>query len=179
MNKISFNKLGYKMQPSSTNTFKVNNELNIEVLQYLPAQEKGNLISFVASNAIDDKTGCFSPLRIEVFFNLALAKWYGGVSFTDKQIREAWKTYDILETNGFFENLRIAMDAKEFTDIQDMLDETLQDIARYNNSFAGMLNIMSGDAEGLNNQITTIMEQIKNKEGLEQLSAIKDMVGKD
>ena len=179
MNKVSFTKLGYKIKPEVTREIKVNDSLNVGVLQYLPIEEKGKLITFVVGHAIDDKTGCFSPLRVEVFFNLALAKWYCGITFTDKQVRDAGKVYDALESNGFFEEMRSKMNANEYQAIESLLSETLEDIARYNNSFAGMLSTMSGDAEGLDNQIKTIMEQIRNKEGLEQLSAIKDMVGTD
>lgn len=178
MAKITFNKLGYKVNSSATTEMRINDSLSLDIIQYLPIQEKANLITFVVDQAVDEHTGCFSPIRVEVYFNLALAKWYAGIQFSEKQLQDGGKTYDALESNGFFEALRNNI-GKDFSRVQDMLDETLKDIVRYNNSFAGMINVMTSDAAGLNGNLQSILEQIKNKEGLETLSAIQDVVGTD
>uniref|UniRef100_UPI003078C635 hypothetical protein n=1 Tax=Dialister succinatiphilus TaxID=487173 RepID=UPI003078C635 len=62
---------------------------------------------------------------------------------------------------------------------EDLVRDTLSDIARYNNSAAGIIQMMNKNASGLDTYITDIMEKIKNGENLETLSVIKDVVGKD
>lgn len=176
MTQVTFNKLGYKVN-TKTVEWKINDDITLQVLQYLPIQDKANLITFVVDQAVDERTGCFSPIRIEVYFQLALAKWYAGIKFSEKQLQDGGKTYDALESNGFFNNLRSLI--PEFKDIEYMLDETIKDIARYNNSFAGVLSVMTGDSEELGSNIQEILESIKNKEGIETLSAIKEAVGTD
>ena len=71
----------------------------------------------------------------------------------------------------------IPKDELEF--IQDLVKDTISDIARYNSSAAGIIQMMNQNASQLDTQITNILDSIKNGENLETLSVIKDMVGKD
>lgn len=63
--------------------------------------------------------------------------------------------------------------------ISNLVEETTKDIARYNSSAAGIIQSMSNNASGLDEQITELLEKVKNGEGLEQLAVIKDVVGLD
>jgi hypothetical protein len=158
---------------------KLNDSIELGVRTYLPIDEKGKLITFVASNAVDATTGCFSPLRIEVYFSIAVMKWYAGVEFTEDDFAHIGEVYDALEINGIIGTVMSAIPEEELTFMQDLVNETMEDIAKYNTSLAGMVSSMSQDASALNTQIDSILESIKNKEGLETLSVIKDVVGTD
>lgn len=174
MSKVNFNKLGLKLQ-TYEKEWQFSDTVILTVKTYLPIVEKSDLIMFVVNNAADDN-GCFSPVRTEVYFSLGLAKWYAGINFTDKQINEGSKTYDILESNEFFSDLRAHIGEEEYDCIESLLEETLNDISRFNNSFVGMMNAVSGDADNLSAQASDIMTKLQNKEGLETLSLIKDTV---
>lgn len=176
MAKITFNKLGLKTIPDTTNDSVEINGIEVPVKCYLTQQEKADLIAFVLENAVDNR-GCFSPIRVETFWGIALVKWYGGISFTDKQIFDAGKTYDLLETNGVIDDICDAIPNDEYTFLKDMLNDTKDDITRYNNSFAGIIAAAANSAENMDNELTQILTKIKNKEGLEQLSVISDIVG--
>lgn len=178
MAKITFNKLGCKVN-TGVKEWEYKPGVTIPVLQYLPVEDKANLIQFVISQAIDTKSGCFSPVRKDVFFNIALARWYAGIQFSEKQMQDVQKTYDALESNRFFEALKEQIPFYEYDKISDYLIDTMEDVERYNQSFVGMMDAMSGDAQGLDSQISSILSKIKNSEGLEQLSVIKDVVGTD
>lgn len=149
----------------------------IQVLQYLPIDEKANLIKHVINQALDDNTGCFSPIRVEVFFSLALCKWYAGMEIEVDEAHTFSNIYDILETNRVIDDIIFAIPEDEISFLRDLMDDTIADVARYNNSAAGIIQAMSANAEGLDGQINSILEQIRNGEGLEQLAAIKDVVG--
>ena len=176
MAKITFSKLGLKAVSDIVSGSVEINGIEVPVKGYLTQQEKADLVAFVLENAIDDR-GCFSPIRVETFWGIALVKWYGGISFTDKQIFDAAKTYDILETNGVIDDICDIIPTDEFDFLKDMLNETKDDIARYNNSFAGMIAAAAGSASAMDNELTKILEKVKNKEGLEQLESIKSIVG--
>lgn len=176
MAKITFSKLGLKTIPDTTNDSVEINGIEIPIKGYLTQQEKADLIAFVLENAVDSR-GCFSPIRVETFWGIALVKWYGGISFTDKQIFDAGKTYDLLETNGVIDDICDAIPNDEYTFLKDMLNDTKDDITRYNNSFAGIIAAAANSAENMDNELTQILTKIKNKEGLEQLSVINDIVG--
>lgn len=176
MAKITFSKLGLKAVSDIYVGSVPVNGMVISVKGYLTQREKAELIGFVLENAIDSR-GCFSPIRIETYWGIALVKWYGGVGFTDKQIAEADKTYDILETNGIIKSICDVIPDDEYNFLKDMLNDTKDDIARYNNSFAGMLAAAASSATNMDNELTEILSKIQNGEGLEQLAVVKDIVG--
>lgn len=176
MAKITFSKLGLKAVSDIESGSVEINGIEVPVKGYLTQQEKADLVAFVLENAIDDR-GCFSPIRVETYWGIALVKWYGGISFTDKQIFDAGKTYDLLETNGVIDNICDAIPSDEYGFLRDMLNETKDDIARYNNSFAGMVAAAASSAGAMDNELTGILEKIQNKEELEQLDVIKGIVG--
>lgn len=178
MSKVTFAKLGLKAKKEVTEV-KVNDAINLEVRNYLPIDEKAALIQFVINHSLDDMTGCFSPVRVEVWFSIGVCKWYANISFTEKQLTEVGKTYDLLEENNIIKMIFSGIPEGEITFMQELVTETIDDVARYNTSAAGIIRSMTSDAGNLNTELNGILEQIKNAEGLENLSAIKDMVGTD
>lgn len=172
-----FEALGLEMGDIETTTIKINDTTELKVRSYLPIAEKGNLVTFVINGALDNMTGCFSPLRLEVYFAVAIVKWYAGVSFENQELMDIGNIYDILEANYVVSKVMGAIPEGELEFIESLVKDTAEDIARYNNSFAGMMSAMSGDASSLDEQLSEILEKIKNKEGMELLSVIKDVGG--
>ena len=178
MAKITFSKLGLKPQ-KKVNSIKINDNITLEIKEYLPIEDKTKLIQYVVDSALDEATGCFSPVRTEVYFAIGICRWYGGITFTDKQLQDVMKTYDLLEENGINTLIMDSIPKSEISFMQDLINDTIKDISRYNSSAAGIIQTMSTNSSSLNDQISDILEKIKNGEGLEQLSVIKDMVGND
>ena len=50
---------------------------------------------------------------------------------------------------------------------------------KYNQSFVGMIQTISNKNEGMDATITDILDKIKNKEGIETLDVIRDIMGKN
>lgn len=177
MEKISFESLKLVSDTNSSTTVKLNDATSLNVRNYLPIADKGDLVTFVINGAIDNMTGCFSPLRLEVYFAIAVIKWYANIDFSDQQLSEIGTIYDTLETSQTINKIMAAIPEAELSFVESLVKDTAEDIARYNNSFAGMLSAMSGDASSLDEQLTDILEKIKHKEGMELLSVIKDVGG--
>lgn len=159
---------------STTSTVNIDDTHTLEVKSYLPIDQKIELINWVVENSLDTQTGCFSPIRTDVFFAMALAKWYADVEFDDDVVIS--DAYDILESNSVFDAICTAIPEHELNYINDALEDTLKDIARYNNSFAGMMSGMDAESAGLNDAITKILEQVKNRENLEMIDELKNVV---
>ncbi len=178
MGKVAFSKLKMKMKNPPVQIQIPDTDITLDILTYLPQAEKANFITFVIQNSLDDRTGCFSPIRLETFFSIALARWYGQISFTEKQIVDAAKTYDILQSNNVFNLIAESIPEDEYKFMESAVNDTAQDVARYNNSAAGLLAAMNTDALSLGGELSTILENIKNKEGIEELAAIRNIMGK-
>lgn len=158
---------------------KINDDITLNVKQFLPTEDKVKFIEFVVNGALDEETGCFSPIRTEVYYEIALCRFYAGIEFSEEDLEHITTVCDILETNHVIDSIERCIYLDEINYMRDLVDKTVEDIARYNSSAAGIIRSMSTDASGLGDQITEILGQIKNAEGIEQLSVIKDVVGTD
>lgn len=152
-------------------------DYKLNVLQYLPIQGKANLLQYVIGSAIDDSTGCFSPIRVNVYYCIGVMRAYCGVHFDeDVDILEA---YDKLESTGIIDKVMEAIPEDERKYMETLINDTIEDVTRYNTSIAGMIQNMSDKTEGLDEQLRDILERVKNREGLEILGEIKNVVGTD
>lgn len=167
MAKLAFSKLNLKLNKEVKNV-QIGDNI-IEVVQYLPQATKAELVEFVLLNALDERTGCFSPIRLETFFAIAVMKFYTNLTFTDKQLSDIVKLYDLLEYNGVVSQVMEAIPEEELAFINSAVNDTAVDIARYNNSFAGLLSNISDKNNKIDDQFTAIMEKLKDSEGLQEL----------
>ena len=151
-------------------------EYTLRVLQYLPIKDKADLVSYVVNAAIDENTGCFSPVRVNVYYGIGIMMQYCRIKFDDVDVVEA---YDIIDSTNILDIVMNAIPEEERVFMESLLNDTIGDISRYNSSLAGMMHSMSGEATNLDESIQAILEKIKNKEGLEVLSEIKNVVGTD
>lgn len=180
MAKIAFSKLKSKIEPEVKQVMIPDTDLSIDILTYLPQNTKATLIGFVVENSIDQTTGCSSPLRLDTWFSIALAKYYGQITFTDKQLEDPGKVYDILQMNGVFNIIADTIPEAEYNYIKDCVEQTAQDVARYNTSAAGIIGAMREESGGLGSQIDEMLKKIQDREGIEELTSIRDaIVGKD
>ena len=167
MAKLAFSKLNLKLNKEVKNVQIGDNV--IEVIQYLPQATKAEFVEFVLLNALDENTGCFSPIRLETFFAIAIMKFYTNITFTEKQLSDIVKLYDLLECNGVVSTVMSAIPEEELNFINSAVNDTALDVARYNNSFAGMINNVSKKTDKVDSQFTDILETLKNSEGLKEL----------
>ena len=96
MSKITYTSL--KLKPKEeVKTFDFNG-VTIEVKQYLPIDEKYDLISVALQKAKEDNI--YNELKLDMYFDLYLVYLYTNVTFTDKQKEDEAKLYDALQSNG-------------------------------------------------------------------------------
>ena len=79
MAKISFNKLNLK-KDATINVVKIG-DIEIEVKNYLPIEEKMSLIDLVVQDSME--YGFVNPLKLEKYFNLYFIYKYTNISFSD------------------------------------------------------------------------------------------------
>ena len=103
MANIAFTKLGLKKNQEIKTI--VINEQNIEVKQYLPMNDKLSLMGKVLTDSQDDNNFA-NPIKLEIFTNLYLIKFYTNITLTEKQWEDIPKLYDLLESNRVFDLIR-------------------------------------------------------------------------
>ena len=172
MAKISLNKLGLKID-DSVSIVKFNDQ-DIEVKHYLPVNEKLDLISAVINESADDLK-FYNVGKLEIFKVIEMVKHYTNINFTEKQLEDAAKLYDLLDSTGLVSELLAVIPNAEKDFIEDVLFDTVDSIYKYQNSIMGILDIVTTDYKDLNFDVSELQKNISNPENL---TLLKDVVTK-
>lgn len=172
MAKISFTKLGLKPN-SEIKTFEIG-ELIIEVKQYLPVEEKLELISSVLELSHDENNFA-NPVKVEVFMKLEILERYTNITFTEKQKENPVKIYDLLSSNGIFDNIIHHIPEKEYEYILFGIEKTISSVYKYRNSLYGILDAVSTDYSNLKLDADELQQQLRDPNSLK---LVKDIVTK-
>lgn len=147
---------------------------NIEVIQYLPIQDKMEMLEHILNHTIDE-TGFFNPTRLEVFFTLFMIKTYTNISITEKMIEEAPKTYDLLEMNGVIEKIVSTIPTEEYASILSATEETAQHVSQHLTSFASMLTNILEDYKSAQMDVDTMAQTLSDPA---QMGLVRDVLAK-
>lgn len=172
MAKISFTKLGLK---TNVDVKQIQfNEQIIEVKQYLPVNDKLELISAVLNYA-DDGKGFYNEGKLRVYLSLLLVDYYTNISFTEKQREDANKTFDLLEGADVMRQIYEAIPETERNFIVDTLYDNVDSITRYRNSVMGLLESISADYSNVDLNANNVAEALSNPDNL---NLVKDILSK-
>lgn len=174
MAKIGFIKLSLKRK-NEVKTITINNN-QIEIKQYLPVNEKLDLIARVINGA-HDQNNFPNPIKIEVIGTLEMVMAYTNISFTEKQKEDIPKLYDLLEENGVIKDIISQIPEDEYNFIIDGINKTVDAVYAYNNSVLGILESVSQDYSNLDFDIEKIQQAISNPENLELLKDVLTKLG--
>ncbi len=172
MAKISLNKLNLKIDDSVT-VLKFNDQ-DIEIKQYLPSNEKLNMIGTIINESADDLK-FYNVGKLEIFKTIEIIKHYTNISFTDKQLGDIPKLYDLLVSSNLADEIINNIPEVEITWIDDVLMDTVNSIYKYQNSVFGILDNVVTDYKDLNFDVTELQKNISNPENL---TLLKDVVTK-
>ena len=174
MAKVAFTKLGLKVnQEKLVVKF---NEQEIEVEQYLPINEKLELISRVL-NFASDENNFANPIKLDIYLTLEILFAYTNINFTDKQKEDVTKLYDLVTSSGLVETVFSVLPQEEYDALAYGLKTSAEAIYTYRNSAMGILDIIGSDYSGLNFDATEIQKKIGDPENLALLKSIMTKLG--
>lgn len=152
------------------------NEQEIEVKQYLPIEDKLDLIGRIVNASVDDN-GYYNPVKIHIFSILGIIESYSNLNITDKQKEDVFKLYDLFVSTGLSAAIFNAANPFEIKQLQGWIAELIDSIYSYKNSILGMLDIIKEDYDSLNLDASVIEEKLGNKENLQFLKEVLDNLG--
>lgn len=174
MAKIGFTKLSLKRK-NEVKTITINNN-QIEIKQYLPVNEKLDLIARVINGA-HDQNNFPNPIKIEVIGTLEMIMVYTNISFTEKQKEDIPKLYDLLEENGIIKDIISQIPEDEYNFIIDGINKTVDAVYTYNNSVLGILEAVSKDYSNLDFDATQIQKKMADPENLKLVRDVLTKLG--
>ena len=174
MAKVSLTKLGLKVNQNVKNI--EFNEQIIEVKQYLPINEKLELISSVINSAADENN--FSnPVKENVFLTLEILYHYTNINFTDKQKEDPVKLYDLVVSSGLVNKITDLIPEEELDEVINGVAQSVKAIYTYRNSILGILESISKDYSNLDLDATEIQEKLANPENMAFLKQVLTKLG--
>lgn len=115
----------------------------IEVAQYLPINDKYDLIMITLQKAKEDIL--YNPIKLDMYFHLHLVYMYTNLSFTDKQKEDEAKIYDTLESSGLLTEIIKNMNEAEYNDLWDKLNDYMEAELNYTTTAAAVIKAVLGD----------------------------------
>ena len=137
MAKIGFTKLSLKRK-NEVKTITINNN-QIEIKQYLPVNEKLDLIARVINGA-HDQNNFPNPIKIEVIGTLEMIMAYTNISFTEKQREDEAKLYDTLLSSGLLDMIINAIPEDDYRELKEYIEILEQKLENNEKSMAAKLS---------------------------------------
>jgi hypothetical protein len=178
MAKVPFSKLQAKVNNDVVKVTHLNNageEIVYEVRKYLPLNEKLELVSRIINQSMDDN-GFYNPMRVKFNMVVETVFVYTNLSFTEKMKEDLFKLYDVFMSSGLFNNV-VGVISSEWTEIQEDVWSTINNIYNYNNSVMGILDTLKTDYDNLNFDATEIQKKISDPENMALLREILTKLG--
>lgn len=141
MAKVSYANL--KLKPVNTFSAFAFGGQQVEVLNYLPIEDKYDLVMITLQKA--EENGIYNPILLDLYFHLHLVYLYTNLSFTDKQKENEPKIYDTLVSNGFFDKFFEVMDENEYRELMEYIEELKSVILHYKNTAGAVLQSIIQD----------------------------------
>lgn len=132
-----------KLKPVSTTHDFVFNGQTIKILDYLPIEDKYDLIMVTLQKSLEN--GYYNPLKMDMYFHLNLIYLYTDINFTDKQREDENKIYDSIKSNGLLDNFLENFNENEYNELFAILEDTKEEIMRYKYSTSALLQSVITD----------------------------------
>lgn len=174
MAKLAFTKLSLsKNQEVKIVEF---NGQDIEVKQYLPVNDKFEVISNIINRSADDNNFA-NPLKVEIFTALEIISAYTNISFTEKQKEDPSKLFDLVVSSGLYKEIVCAIPHTEIESLQCYINSTIDAVYKYRNSIMGLLENITADYSNLNLEATEIQKKLADPNNMQLLRDVLTKLG--
>jgi hypothetical protein len=89
---------------------------------------------------------------------------YTNITFTAKQKENLFKLYDMIISNGLFFKVIDLISEKDWESIQEATLQTIENIYKYKNSAAGIIELISTNYDATNMDLSAIQDKLNDPE---------------
>lgn len=179
MAKIPFSKLELKTNcdiKTINYITEKNKEVSLEIRQYLPVEEKMDMISKIINKSQDDN-GYYNPVRLKIFTTIEMIYAYTNINFTEKQKENVFKLYDLIISSNLFDEIISNIPTKEWEEIQTVITVVIDNIYKYKNSALGVLENVVAEYGSLSLDASEIQQALADPSNLSFLKNILSKMG--
>ena len=117
---MNFTDLKLNTDLNSVSSFTINDQ-QINVKQFLPVEDKYDLIAITLQKAEED--GLYNELLLDVFFHLNIIYLYTDIEFNAEDREDELVLYDILEANDVIDKVIANMQEGEYEALREVLEK--------------------------------------------------------
>lgn len=110
----------------------------VQVLKYLDVAKKSTLINAAVRGSVIN--GVVDDTLVDAYLHMFILENYTNISLSPKQKESLLDTFDILESNKFFEALIANMNPDEYTYIFSVAKKLTESLNEYNRTFTSLIN---------------------------------------
>ena len=118
-------------------------------------------------------------MQVKIFTTLGFMKYYTNIKFTDKQLADPVKLFDLSISSKLCEEIEKAIPPEEYEFIIHNIEKSITSFYSYRTSLLGILDVLKLDYSDLNAQLSAILGQINDTNSLaliNQLNSLKSDV---
>ena len=160
MAKIPYSKFKIKIKEEIKNV--KFNDVDIEIKQYLPIEEKLQIISNVTSISYEQDINYFNPVKISIFTNLEIIFSYTNINFTDKQKENLTKLYDEIKSSGLLNLIIANIPEEEVISINTGVKDTVTSLYNFQTSALGILKGLTQNQELSMEDLNVLKQSLNN-----------------
>jgi hypothetical protein len=168
MANVSFNNL--KLSANKEIKIAEFNNTKIEVLQYLPIEDKNDLIQITMQKSFMD--GYFNEILLDAYFHLNIIYLYTNLNITEKQREDELKLYDKIYSSGLMAAILKQLPEDEYKYLYDVLQEQVDNFLKYKNSAAAVMQSFIQDLPAN----AAAAADIVNNWDADKFQSVQDMV---
>ena len=139
---MKYSDLNLKINTETT-IVKINDDIKINVLQYLPIEDKIDLIQIALQKSLENNV--YNEMKLDMYFNLYLVYMYTDLEFTDEEREDEFKLYNELQSNDIIAHTIAGMDEGEYDSLLDYLKIMQVNNESYKKSAAALLQTFIQD----------------------------------
>lgn len=144
------------------------NGQKIDVLQYLPIEDKIDLIQIALQRA--EQNGVYNEMKLDMYFNLYLIELYTNLEFTEEEKANEFLLYNELQSNDVISKIISVIDENEYDSLLDYLDTMKAEKDLYRRSVSAVLTSFIQDMP----KNAEIVKDIVNNFDKEKYQAVID-----
>ena len=132
------------------------NNIDIEVLQYLPILDKIDLIQIALQKS--EENGIYNEMKLDMYFHLYIIYMYTNLEFSDEDRLDEATLYDELNSNDIIIGVLGALDDNEYNTLLDYLTKMKFANVTYRHSAAAVIQTIIQDLPKNMSAAAEIME---------------------
>lgn len=170
MSLINFNEIDCKKSINQENAIINFNGSKIEIVKYLSANDKYDLIMCTLQKAFDKNI--YNAFKMDLFFELNVIYSYTNIVFSDEDRIDEASLYDTLKRSGLIDLVLAQIDSNELSYLKQCIINSAETIIKYRNTFGAVFSAL---VEQLPENVTKVNTMIKDVD-LEKMKALLSLV---